>query len=111
MSRAFPPLLMACSAFLATGAMGAASAAPLGGTGIKAAPQSAVVRASDDDDYYERRHHRRHRYGRRGPVVDTPYARVDAGDPVIVDAPYTYVGVHRGHVRVIAPYVNLWIPR
>jgi hypothetical protein len=38
-------------------------------------------------------------------------AHVETGDPVIVDAPYAHVGVHRGHVRVVAPFVNLWIPR
>jgi hypothetical protein len=44
-------------------------------------------------------------------VVDAPAARVDTRGPVSVDAPGTHVGVHRGHVRVIAPFVDLWIPR
>ena len=96
-------------AFLAAGALHV-SASPISRAGIGAADRSAVIRIGDDGDY-DRGDGRRYRYGRRGVVVDGPYARVDAGDPVIVDAPFAHVRVGRGRVRVLAPFVNLSIPR
>jgi hypothetical protein len=95
-------------AFLAAAALHV-SAAPIGRSGI-AADRSAVIRTGDDGDY-DRGDGRHYRYGRRGVVVDSPYARVDAGDPVVVDAPFARVRVGRGRVRVLAPFVNLSIPR
>ena len=44
-------------------------------------------------------------------VSSTPYTHVDSRGPVIVDAPFTHVGVSGSRVRVIAPFVNLSIPR
>jgi hypothetical protein len=67
---------------------------------------SAVVRVGDDEAYSERRDDRH-----RGPEVDAPGAHVEAGNPVIVDAPGTHVGIHRNRIRVIAPFVDLSIPR
>jgi hypothetical protein len=99
---------VACAALLGAAAH-AANAAPLADltfAGGGEAHGSAVVRVGDDG--YDGRRYRRYR---RGPVVDAPYAYVDAGRPVIVDAPFAHVGVHRNRVRVVAPFVNLSIPR
>jgi hypothetical protein len=96
-------------AFLAAAALHV-SAAPIGRSSIGAADRSAVIPIGDDGDY-DRGDGRRYRYGRRGVVVDSPYARVDTGDPVVVDAPFAHVHVGRGRVRVLAPFVNLSIPR
>jgi hypothetical protein len=85
-----------------------AGAAPTGITDAGAAGRSAVIRIGGDDDWRE---DRRYRSGRRGVVVDSPYAYVETGDPVVVDAPFAHVRVGRGRVRVRAPFVNLSIPR
>ncbi len=101
--------LLIAAATLVAGATGAAIAAP--SAPFKApAPSAVVLRVGGDDGAYEdRRSYRRDRH--RGAIVDAPFAHVDAGHPVIVDAPFAHVGVHRGHVRVIAPFVDLWVPR
>jgi hypothetical protein len=87
------------------GALNTAAAVSAGGTNLHAAPQSLIVRVNDDDGYRYRRHYR------RGRVVDAPFTHVDSRGPVIVDAPFTHVGVSGNRVRVIAPFVNLSIPR
>ncbi len=104
MQRASSRLLIAVAAVAVTGCMSAASALSLDAAIRAAAAHSAVIRVSDDDGTY-RRHYR------RGRVVNAPYTHVDTRGPVVVDAPYTHVRVSRGRVRVIAPYVNLSIPR
>jgi len=101
-------LLTAAGVVLAATAS-AGIAAPPDTQRFKACTHSPVVRVGSDEAYEDRRNRRHDRD--RGPVVDAPFAHVDAGDPVIVDAPGTHVGVHRGHVHVVAPFVNLWIPR
>jgi hypothetical protein len=101
----FCPLIAA--AILAAAAASAATAAP--SARFAASEPSAVVRVGGDEALDERHDDRYAR--RRGPVVDAPGAYVDAGDPVIVDAPGTHVGVHRDRIRVIAPFVDLSIPR
>jgi hypothetical protein len=93
------------AAITAAGALNTAAAVSAGGTNLHAAPQSLIVRVNDDDGYRYRRHYR------RGRVVDAPFTHVDSRGPVIVDAPFTHVGVWDNHVRVIAPFVNLSIPR
>src|SRR5262245_10029952 len=95
-------------ALLAAAALNA-GAAPVGLSNPGTDSHSAVIRTGDGDPYY-RRDGRRYRSG-RGVVVDGPYARVDAGAPVVVDAPFAHVRVGRGRVRVLAPFVNLSIPR
>jgi hypothetical protein len=93
------------AAIAAAGALNTAAAVSAGGTNLHAAPQSLIVRVNDDDGYRYRRHYR------RGRGVDAPFTHVDSRGPVIADAPFTHVGVWDNHVRVIAPFVNLSIPR
>jgi hypothetical protein len=101
----FCPLV--AGGILAAAATSAATAAP--SARLAASEPSAVVRVGGEEALDERRDDRFVR--RRGPVVDAPGAYVDAGDPVIVEAPGTHVGVHRDRIRVIAPFVDLSIPR
>jgi hypothetical protein len=54
-----------------------------------------------------RRDHRRH----DANVVEAPFADVETGDRTVVDAPFTHVYVGRYGRHVVAPFVNLWIPR
>lgn len=96
--------LIAASALIA--AASGAAAAP--GAPAPGREPSAIHRVGDDGAGIRRE--QRDADG-RGVVVDAPAARVDTRGPVSVDAPGTHVGVHRGHVRVIAPFVDLWIPR
>ncbi|HXE01743.1 MAG TPA: hypothetical protein VN623_07325 [Hyphomicrobium sp.] len=76
---------------------------------------SAVVKVqhdSRDDGWYDR-HYRRyhHRHYRRGEVVDAPFTRVETGRHTVVDAPFAHVySGRRGH-HVVAPFVDLWVPR
>ncbi len=99
--------LTALAMIFAAGALNTAAAVSPGGTNLHAAPRLPIVRINDDDDdgYRYRRYHR------RGRVVDAPYTHFDSRGPVIVDAPFTHVGVSGSRVRVIAPFVNLSIPR
>ena len=97
--------LTALAAIAAAGALDPAAAVSAGGPILHAAAQSLIVRVNEDDGYRYRRHYR------RGRVVDAPYTPVDSRGPVIVDAPFTHVGVWGDRVRVIAPFVNLSIPR
>jgi hypothetical protein len=106
MRRAFSLFLL--SGALVAAAAFVASAAPLGQPGTAATDAATVIRVGGDDDW---RDGRRYRNGRRGVVVDGPYAHVETGAPVIVDAPFAHVRVGRGRVRVLAPFVNLSIPR
>ena len=98
--------LTALAMIFTAGAINTAAAVSPGGTNQHAAPRLPIVRINDDDDGYRYR-----RYHRRGRVVDAPYTHVDSRGPVIVDAPFTHVGVSGSRVRVIAPFVNLSIPR
>jgi len=58
-----------------------------------------------------RRHdHRYHSRRHRDHVVDAPFAYVESGPNTYVDAPFTEVYVDRRGRRVVAPFVDLWIP-
>jgi len=102
-----PPVrtLTALAALAAAGCLDTAAASSPGTASVHAAPPALIVRVNDDDGY------RYHRPYRRGRVVDAPFTHVDSRRPVIVDAPFTHVGVWGNRVRVIAPFVNLSIPR
>jgi hypothetical protein len=106
MGRAFSLRLLS-AAIVAAAALNA-SAAPLGRMGATAADRSAVIRVGGNDNS---RDDRPYRSERRGVVVDAPYAHVETGNPVVVDAPFAHVRVGPGRVRVIAPFVNLSVPR
>lgn len=60
---------------------------------------------------YRHKHHRRHR------IVEAPFTRVEtnrhygAKRRVVVDAPFAHVMVGRHGRRIIAPFVDIWIPR
>jgi hypothetical protein len=71
----------------------------------------------DDDDELE---YRRHRHGHQArhydlynddDVVEAPFTRVEHGRRVVVDAPFAHVYVGRRGRHVVAPFVNIWIPR
>jgi hypothetical protein len=96
--------LTALAAIAGVGALDTAAAASPGGAKVHAAP-SVIVRVNEDDSYRYRRPYR------RGSVVDAPTTHVDTRGPVIVDASFAHVGVSGNRVRVIAPFVNLSIPR
>lgn len=55
--------------------------------------------------------HRHHRRNRHNHVVDAPYAHVETGDRVEVDAPFAHVHVGRHGRHIVAPFVDLWLPR
>jgi hypothetical protein len=61
--------------------------------------------------------YRHHRYDRdyhdydTGAVVDAPYAHVETGDRVVVDAPFAHVYSGRHGQHIVAPFVDLWVPR
>lgn len=59
---------------------------------------------------YHHRHKRRHG-DRHDHVVDAPYAHVETGDRVEVDAPFAHVHVGRHGRHIVAPFVDLWLPR
>lgn len=59
----------------------------------------------EDEEYRERRSYRRHRH------VDAPFTHVESGRRVIVDAPFAHVYVGRHGRRIVAPFVDLRIPR
>ncbi len=62
----------------------------------------------DDDGDYRGRRHRRH-HGKHH--VDAPFTHVESGRRVVVDAPFAHVYVGRRGRHVVAPFVNLWLPR
>ena len=61
--------------------------------------------------------HRYHHYDRdyydydTGEVVDAPYTHVETGDRVVVDAPFAHVYSGRHGQHIVAPFVDLWVPR
>ncbi len=70
----------------------------------------------DDDDDDDVREYRRHRHSRdyyrdQDDVVEAPFTRVEHGRRVVVDAPFTHVTVGRRGRHIVAPFVNIWIPR
>jgi hypothetical protein len=73
----------------------------------------------DDDDDDDDREYRRHRHSRHyyrdhdddDDVVEAPFTRVEHGRRVVVDAPFSHVYVGRRGRHIVAPFVNIWIPR
>lgn len=62
----------------------------------------------DDDGAYYRVYHRHHD---RDEVVDAPFTHVESGRRVVVDAPFAHVAVNRNGRHIVAPFVNIWVPR
>jgi UTP:GlnB (protein PII) uridylyltransferase len=94
----------------------AAPASAFSASGLRAvspAPTAAVKihdRWNDDEDYDDqhwRRHHRHH----YDDIVDAPFTHVESGHRVIVDAPFAHVAVGRYGRHVVAPFVDIWVPR
>lgn len=60
--------------------------------------------------------HARHTRYRHHRIVNAPFTRVEtlrnnrSSRRVVVDAPFTHVSVSRHGRRVIAPFVDLWLP-
>jgi hypothetical protein len=100
--------MLAVAALLdVTGFVTMVKAASVNGPHVMVGPgNSLLLRVSgDDNNRYERRHYRRHYHGREANVA------VEIGRDVVVDAPFTHIGVTPAHVRVRAPFVDLSIPR
>ena len=96
----------------------AAQASPVAGLhGLGLTTAGTVVKVHDDgrdDEEWARRHYRhayRHRDDGDDVIVEAPYTRVRHGDRVVVDAPFAHVYSGRYGQHVVAPFVDLWIPR
>jgi hypothetical protein len=88
-----------------------ASASPLlalPGAKQSAGRPSSIVKAHDDGD--RNGHYYRHRYD-HGNVVDAPFAHVESGGRTVVDAPFAHVYSGRRGQHIVAPFVDLWVPR
>lgn len=101
--------LVLLGSFCTSGA-GNAQAVPL-----SQKPAAAIGEGTVTKVHATRRHHKRHLYRhydhRHGDhTVDAPFAYVESGRHTYVDAPFTEVYVGRRGRRVIAPFVDLWIP-
>lgn len=90
----------------------AATAAPsnLGGAQGRIARDVIQVHGDWDDDDGDA-HRRWHRHHRGRHHVDAPFTHVESGRRVVVDAPFAHVYVGRHGRHVVAPFVNLWLPR
>ncbi len=91
-----------------------APASAFSGPGLQAATATAAVikvhdRWNDDENY--RDHHWRHHHRQHDDVVDAPFTHVETGHRVIVDAPFAHVAVGAYGRHVVAPFVDLWVPR
>ena len=101
---------------------------------VQASPAAAIDFAADaanghvikvhdrwrDDDDDDDREYRRQRHGHQAryydrynddDVVEAPFTRVEHGRRVVVDAPFAHVYVGRRGRHIVAPFVNIWIPR
>ena len=109
-----------CAMFTATMMLPFAAAAPasaFSGPGLRATvidTPAAVIKVhdrwADDDEDHDYRSRRRHRH-HNDEVVDAPFTHVESGHRVIVDAPFAHVAVGRYGRHVVAPFVDLWVPR
>lgn len=77
----------------------ASAVSPGGRSAVTTGSESAVIKV-------HRRAHHHHRH-----VVHAPFTRVQRGRRVVVDAPFTYVSVGRRGRHIVAPFVDLWLPR
>jgi hypothetical protein len=93
---------------------GSVSAAGLRAAAVPAAivqVHQRWVDDDDDDDHHARRHYRHHHDDDDDEVVDAPFTHVESGRRVIVDAPFAHVAVGRHGRHIVAPFVDLWVPR
>lgn len=108
-----------CAVIAAAMAMTVAIAAPasaFSASGLRAASlaPTATVKIHDhwnDDEDYDDHHWRRHHRHHHDDVVDAPFTHVESGHRVIVDAPFAHVAVGRYGRHIVAPFVDLWVPR
>ena len=111
-------IAIALTGFAMLLATSSATAAPAGLSAAKSDTGAGITKVHgedwhddddwEDDDYeYRRQHHRHH--GRRH--IDAPYAHVETGRHVVVDAPFAHVYVGRHGRRIVAPFVDIWVPR
>lgn len=101
------PLLMAAPASAFT---------PGGRSAVTTGPVSAAVKVHRRAHTRDWHHHHNHRH-----VVHAPFTRVQTGRVktgrlqtdrrVVVDAPFTHVTVGRRGRHIVAPFVDLWLPR
>lgn len=75
---------------------------------------SAIIKVHDswDDDWDGRpgQHYHHHHYY-PDTIVDAPFTHVETGRHVIVDAPFTHVYVGPYGRHIVAPFVDIWVPR
>jgi hypothetical protein len=100
------------AAVLAMPAMASAPASALTAASLRAASAATAVvniqdRWEDDGDYSDRPYRRHH----HDAVVDAPFTHVETGHRIIVDAPFAHVAIDRHGRHVVAPFVDLWLPR
>jgi hypothetical protein len=103
---------LAMAAVLAASALTASTPAGAMAIAKKYATASAALKVHDrGDDDWDGRHYRHYRHGRYSEVVEAPFTRVETGHRVIVDAPFAHVYVGRHGRHIVAPFVDLWVPR
>lgn len=103
-------VLAAAAATLAGQASPASALTASGLRGVPAATSAGLVKVHDrwsDDDEGDR-HWRRHH---RDDGVEAPFTRVETGHRVVVDAPFAHIAVGRNGRHIVAPFVDLWLPR
>jgi hypothetical protein len=80
--------------------------------GLQSTAATALVKVHErwsDDEGDADRHYRRHHHN--DAEVDAPFTHVETGHRVIVDAPFAHVAVGPRGRHVVAPFVDLWLPR
>lgn len=111
--KAFPHVVLATSAAFAAAVIASISSANAMTVAKQtiAAPSALVKVHHDswDDEWGYRHYHHRHYY--RDEVVDAPFTHVESGRRVVVDAPFAHVYVGRHGRHIVAPFVDLWVPR
>jgi hypothetical protein len=108
---------------LAMAVITAAPASAFTASGMRAAPVVPTIAVNihdrryndrwnddNDDEVYDDHHHRHHRH-HHDDVVDAPFTHVESGHRVIVDAPFAHVAVGRYGRHIVAPFVDIWVPR
>ena len=92
--------------------IGTSPASAFASLGLRATAPAAAIQVHDrwygDEDYSGRHYIRRHHHD---DVVDAPFTHVETGQRVIVDAPFAHVAVGPHGRHIVAPFVDLWVPR